>query len=84
MKISMSGTKESVENVREQTVVLIKHLIKLQPWVFSKQTVEQRAPIIKTGKDTENKITEKVTLCVVVHIKIPTFDKSAHWVTYLP
>ena len=41
--------------------------------------------MIKTEKDTENKLTEKVTLPAVgtVHVKAPTFDGRCHWATYL-
>ena len=55
--------------------------MKTQPKIISEQTV----PIIKTEKDTENKLIEKVTFPAVgtVHVKAPTFDGSSHWTTYL-
>ena len=41
--------------------------------------------MIKTEKDAENKLIEKVTLPAVgtVHVKASTFDGSSHWATYL-
>ena len=46
---------------------------------------DRTVPMIKTEKDTENKLIEKVTLPAVgtVHIKAPTFDGISHWATYL-
>ena len=54
----------------------VKQFMNTQP----KQISEQTVPMIKRDKTIE-----KVTLPAVgaVHLKAPTFDRSAHWATYL-
>ena len=76
------AVENSIANIREQIKSEVEQCMKIQP----KQISEQTVPVIKTEKDTENKLIEKVTLPAVgtVHVKASTFDGSSHWATRQP